>query len=149
MKNLIIVVIVLGGLLSWGCETDYPGEMYPEPNEKEEFRLKSGEIDEFNRSTGNISGKVFFAGSEIPVPGATDAETLAALMADELMIGVINSKTTAARLIPVPGKAAGEFVSFGGLFGESVIMKVRNAGKSARFVRFGGRIPAPIHSLKN
>jgi uncharacterized protein (UPF0210 family) len=70
-------------------------------------------------------------------------------MADELMIGVINSKTTAARLIPVPGKAAGEFVSFGGLFGESVIMKVRNAGKSARFVRFGGRIPAPIHSLKN
>jgi len=85
----------------------------------------------------------------VPVPGDTDAETLAAIMADELMIGVINSKTTAARLIPVPGKAAGEFVSFGGLFGESVIMKVRNAGKSARFVRFGGRIPAPIHSLKN
>jgi uncharacterized protein (UPF0210 family) len=85
----------------------------------------------------------------VPVPGDTDAETLAAIMADELMIGVINSKTTAARLIPVPGKTAGEFVSFGGLFGESVIMKVRNAGKSARFVRFGGRIPAPIHSLKN
>ena len=85
----------------------------------------------------------------VPVPGDTDAETLAAIMADELMIGVINSKTTAARLIPVPGKSAGEFVSFGGLFGESVIMNVRNAGKSARFVRFGGRIPAPIHSLKN
>ncbi len=85
----------------------------------------------------------------VPVPGNTDAETLAAVMADELMIGVINSKTTAARLIPVPGKAEGEFVSFGGLFGESVIMKIRNTGKSARFVRFGGRIPAPIHSLKN
>ena len=85
----------------------------------------------------------------VPVPGDTDAETLAAIMADELMIGVINSKTTAARLIPVPGKSAGEFVSFGGLFGESSIMKVRNAGKSARFVRFGGRIPAPIHSLRN
>jgi hypothetical protein len=53
------------------------------------------------------------------------------------------------RLIPVPGREAGEFVSFGGLFGESVIMKVRNSGKSARFVQFGGRIPAPIHSLKN
>jgi uncharacterized protein (UPF0210 family) len=85
----------------------------------------------------------------VPVPGDTDAETLAAIMADELMIGVINSKTTAARLIPVPGKAAGEFVSFGGLFGESVIMEIRNTGKSSRFVRFGGRIPAPIHSLKN
>ena len=85
----------------------------------------------------------------VPIPGGTDAETIAAIMADELMIGVINSKTTAARLIPVPGKAAGEFVSFGGLFGESVVMPVRNAGKSARFVQFGGRIPAPIHSLKN
>jgi uncharacterized protein (UPF0210 family) len=85
----------------------------------------------------------------VPVPGDTDADTLAAIMADELMIGVINAKTTAARLVPVPGKAAGEFVSFGGLFGESVILEVRNAGKSTRFVRFGGRIPAPIHSLKN
>ena len=85
----------------------------------------------------------------VPVPGDTDAETLAAIMADELMIGVINSKTTAARLIPVPGKKAGEFVSFGGLFGESVVLPIRNTGKSSRFVRFGGRIPAPIHSLKN
>jgi uncharacterized protein (UPF0210 family) len=85
----------------------------------------------------------------IPIPGDTPEETIAAIIADELMIGVINSKTTAARLIPVPGKAAGEFVSFGGLFGESVILPVRNTGKSARFVRFGGRIPAPIHSLKN
>ncbi|VGO21396.1 PFL family protein [Pontiella sulfatireligans] len=85
----------------------------------------------------------------VPIPGSTDAETIAAIMADELMIGVINSKTTAARLIPVPGKEAGEFVSFGGLFGESVVLPVRNTGKSARFVRFGGRIPAPIHSLKN
>ncbi len=85
----------------------------------------------------------------VPIPGDTDADTIAAIMADELMIGVINSKTTAARLIPVPGKKAGEFISFGGLFGESVVMPVRNTGKSARFVQFGGRIPAPIHSLKN
>jgi uncharacterized protein (UPF0210 family) len=85
----------------------------------------------------------------IPIPGDTPEETIAAIIADELMIGVINSKTTAARLIPVPGKAAGEFVSFGGLFGESVILSVRNTGQSARFVQFGGRIPAPIHSLKN
>jgi uncharacterized protein (UPF0210 family) len=85
----------------------------------------------------------------VPIPGDTSSETIAAIIADELMIGVINTKTTAARLIPVPGKAAGEFVSFGGLFGESVVLPVRNTGKSARFVRFGGRIPAPIHSLRN
>ena len=85
----------------------------------------------------------------VPIAGSTTAETIAAIMADELMIGVINSKTTAARLIPVPKKEAGEFVSFGGLFGESVILPVRNTGRSDRFVKFGGRIPAPIHSLKN
>ena len=85
----------------------------------------------------------------VPIPGDTPAETIAGLIADELMIGVINAKTTAARLIPAPGKQAGELVSFGGLFGESVVMPVRNPGKSARFARFGGRIPAPIHSLKN
>jgi uncharacterized protein len=65
------------------------------------------------------------------------------------VIGMINNKTTATRLIPVPGKAAGEFVAFGGLFGESAILPVRNSGQSARFVGFGGRIPAPIHSLRN
>jgi len=85
----------------------------------------------------------------VPIPGNTSPETIAAIIADELMIGVINSKTTAARLIPAPGKAAGELVSFGGLFGESVVLPVRNTGKSERFVRFGGRIPAPIHSLRN
>jgi uncharacterized protein (UPF0210 family) len=66
-----------------------------------------------------------------------------------MVIGMINNKTTAVRVIPVPGKVAGEFVSFGGLFGESVVMPVRNTGKSARFVAFGGKIPAPIHSLRN
>jgi len=85
----------------------------------------------------------------IPVPGDVDAETISALIADELAIGMINNKTTAARIIPVPGKKAGEMVSFGGLFGESVVMPVRNAGKSSRFINFAGRIPAPIHSLKN
>jgi uncharacterized protein (UPF0210 family) len=85
----------------------------------------------------------------VPIPGDTPAETIAAIMADELMIGVINSKTTAARLIPVPGRTAGDFVSFGGLFGESAVLPVRSTGQSKRLVRFGGRIPAPIHSLKN
>ena len=85
----------------------------------------------------------------IAIPGSVDANTIAAIIADEMVIGMINSKTTAVRVIPVPQKEAGEFVSFGGLFGESAIAEVRNAGKSARFVNFGGKIPAPIHSLRN
>ena len=85
----------------------------------------------------------------IAVPGSVDAVTLAAIIADEMAIGMINGKTTAVRLIPVPGKKAGEFVSFGGLFGESAIAPVRNIGKSARFIEFAGKIPAPIHSLRN
>ena len=85
----------------------------------------------------------------IAVPGTVDAKTLSAIIADEMAIGMINSKTTAVRIIPVPGTEAGELVSYGGLFGESVTMDVRNIGKSDRFVDFAGRIPAPIHSLKN
>lgn len=85
----------------------------------------------------------------IAVPGSVDSNTLSAIIADEMAIGMINSKTTAVRIIPVPGKEAGEFVSFGGLFGESVIIEVNNIGKSSRFINFAGRIPSPIHSLKN
>jgi uncharacterized protein (UPF0210 family) len=85
----------------------------------------------------------------IALPGSVDAATISAIIADEMAIGMINNKTTAVRVIPVPGKEAGEFVSFGGLFGESAIMPVRNVGKSARFIQFAGKIPAPIHSLRN
>jgi len=85
----------------------------------------------------------------IAIPGDTSGETIAAIMADEMAIGVINNKTTATRLIPVPDKQAGEQVSFGGLFGASVILPVHDAGGGDGFVRFGGRIPAPLHSLRN
>ncbi len=85
----------------------------------------------------------------VPIPGDTDADTISAIIADEMAIGMVNTKTTAARLIPVPGKKAGEHVSFGGLFGASPIMEVRNVNKSSRFIAWGGRIPAPIHSFKN
>ncbi len=85
----------------------------------------------------------------VAIPGSVDAETISALIADEMAIGMVNNKTTAARLIPVPGKEAGEHISFGGLFGASPIMPVRNVGKSSRFVGWGGRIPAPVHSFKN
>ena len=85
----------------------------------------------------------------IAVPGDTPAETLSALIADEMAIGVINNQTTSVRVIPVPGGQAGQRVEFGGLFGAGPIMEIRNSGASGRFVRFGGRIPAPIQSLNN
>ena len=83
------------------------------------------------------------------IPGSVDAETISAIIADEMALGMINNKTTAARIIPVPGKEVGDSVSFGGLFGASPIMEVRNVGKSSRFIGWGGRIPAPVHSFKN
>jgi uncharacterized protein (UPF0210 family) len=85
----------------------------------------------------------------IAIPGDTSAETIAAIIADEMAIGVMNNKTTGVRLIPVPGGKAGDFVEFGGLFGSATIMPVRNTGASADFVKLGGRIPAPIQSLRN
>ncbi len=85
----------------------------------------------------------------VAIPGSVDADTISAIIADEMALGMINCKTTAARLIPVPGKEAGDYVSFGGLFGASPIMPIRNIGKSSRFVAWGGRMPAPIHSFKN
>ena len=85
----------------------------------------------------------------VAIPGETSAETLSAIIADEMAIGVINKKTTATRLIPVPGKKAGEHAFFGGLLGESVIMPVNNASGENIFLRRGGLIPSPIHSLVN
>ncbi|MDR2443543.1 MAG: PFL family protein [Deltaproteobacteria bacterium] len=85
----------------------------------------------------------------VSLPGDTSPATLSALIADEMAIGVINHKTTAARLIPVPGKKAGEKVSYGGLLGQATIMEVRDYQEAADFISLGGRIPAPIHSLRN
>ena len=82
------------------------------------------------------------------VPGDTSASTLSAIIADEIAIGVINNKTTAVRVIPVHGKGVGESVEFGGLLGYAPIMKL-NGYSSENFIARGGRIPAPIHSLKN
>ena len=85
----------------------------------------------------------------IAISGKVDADTIAAIVADEMAIGVFNHKTTAVRLIPVPGKDVGEKAVFGGLFGEAHILEVRNLNRSAAFIGFGGRIPAPITSINN
>lgn len=84
----------------------------------------------------------------IAVPGDTPAETLAGLIADQAAIGMINNKTTAVRVIPVPGMKVGDWVEFGGLLGSSPIIEI-SGFSSVDFINRGGRIPAPIHSLKN
>ena len=84
----------------------------------------------------------------VAVPGDTTAEVISGLIADEIAIGVVNSKTTAVRVIPAIGKKVGDMVEFGGLLGSAPIMPI-STGSPARFIHRGGRIPAPIQSLKN
>ena len=84
----------------------------------------------------------------IVIPGDTTAEVIDAIIADEISIGVANTKTTAVRVIPAFGKKVGEIVNFGGLLGYAPVIKL-NEASPAIFVNRGGRIPAPIHSLKN
>ena len=84
----------------------------------------------------------------IAVPGDTPAETISAIIADEAAIGMVNNKTTAVRLLPAPGKAVGDTIEMGGLLGSAPVMPVHSES-SADFIARGGRIPAPLHSLKN
>ncbi|MBP3400879.1 MAG: PFL family protein [Clostridia bacterium] len=84
----------------------------------------------------------------IAIPGDTSANTIAGIIADEAAIGMVNNKTTAVRVIPAPGKKAGDSVNFGGLFGFAPIMNV-NSYCNDEFIERGGRIPAPLHSLRN
>ena len=84
----------------------------------------------------------------IVVPGDTTADAIAAIIADEAAIGMVNSKTTAVRVIPAIGKGIGEELDWGGLFGCGPVMKV-NTMSPSKFINRGGQIPAPLHSLKN
>ena len=84
----------------------------------------------------------------VAVPGDTTAEVISGLIADEIAIGVVNTKTTAVRVIPAIGKKVGDMVEFGGLLGAAPIMPIKT-GSPAKFINRGGRMPAPINSLKN
>jgi uncharacterized protein (UPF0210 family) len=84
----------------------------------------------------------------VVIPGDTPADVISGIIADEAAIGMVNSKTTAVRLIPAIGKQIGEELDFGGLLGSGPIMPVNTASPSI-FINRGGRIPAPMHSLKN
>ena len=85
----------------------------------------------------------------IVIPGDTAPSTISAIIADEAAIGMVNSKTTAVRVIPAIGKHDGEELEFGGLFGSGPIMKLHNDRSSEKFISRGGRIPAPMQALKN
>jgi uncharacterized protein (UPF0210 family) len=82
------------------------------------------------------------------IPGDIPEETIAAIIADELAIGIVNNKTTAVRLIPVPGKKAGDLLEFGGLLGTAPVMSV-NPYSARNFMRRGGRLPSTVTSLRN
>lgn len=82
------------------------------------------------------------------IPGDTPEETIAALIADEMAIGIVNDKTTAVRVIPVPGRKAGDLVAFGGLLGTAPVMAV-NPFSARAFLRRGGRLPPTATSLRN
>ena len=85
----------------------------------------------------------------IIIPGETSPATISAIIADEAAIGMVNSKTTAVRVIPAIGKQIGEELEFGGLLGSGPIMPLHNDKSSQKFIDRGGRIPAPMQSLKN
>lgn len=84
----------------------------------------------------------------VAIPGDVPATTISAIIADEMAIGTFNNKTTAVRIIPVPGKTVGDMVHYGGLLGSAPIMAV-NPASASLFIERGGRIPAPIHSMRN
>ncbi|MGN0113776.1 MAG: DUF711 family protein, partial [Acutalibacteraceae bacterium] len=84
----------------------------------------------------------------IAIPGDTPDEVISAIIADEAAIGMVNSKTTAVRVIPAIGKTVGDEVNYGGLFGSAPIMRV-NTSSPAKFINRGGQLPAPMQALKN
>ncbi|HWN09901.1 MAG TPA: PFL family protein [Pyrinomonadaceae bacterium] len=144
---LLTDAVKKGGAMASGCVGGMSGAFIPVSEDAgmiEAARLGALSLDKLEAWTSVCSVGI----DMVAVPGSTSAETISAIIADEMAIGVMNNKTTAVRIIPVPGREVGEMVEFGGLLGSAPIMAV-NAFSSADFIRRGGRIPAPIHSLRN
>jgi uncharacterized protein (UPF0210 family) len=144
---LLTDAVKKGGAMASGSVGGMSGAFIPVSEDAgmiEAARLGALSLDKLEAWTSVCSVGI----DMVAVPGSTSAETLSAIIADEMAIGVMNNKTTAVRIIPVPGLVVGEMVEFGGLLGSAPIMPV-NAYSSADFIRRGGRIPAPIHSLRN
>ncbi|PYS50752.1 MAG: hypothetical protein DMF68_06215 [Acidobacteria bacterium] len=144
---LLTDAVKKGGAMASGSVGGMSGAFIPVSEDAgmiEAARLGALSLDKLEAWTSVCSVGI----DMVAVPGSTSAETIAAIIADEMAIGVMNNKTTAVRIIPVPGKDAGETVEFGGLLGTAPIMPV-NKFSSDEFIKRGGRIPAPIHSLRN
>jgi uncharacterized protein (UPF0210 family) len=144
---LLTDAVKKGGAMASGSVGGMSGAFIPVSEDAgmiEAVRLGALSLDKLEAWTSVCSVGI----DMVAVPGSTSAETISAIIADEMAIGVMNNKTTAVRIIPVPGREVGELVEFGGLLGSAPIMAV-NAFSSTDFIRRGGRIPAPIHSLRN
>jgi uncharacterized protein (UPF0210 family) len=144
---LLMDAVKKGGAMASGNVGGLSGTFIPVSEDSGMIRaVKNGSLslDKLESLTSVCSvGLDMFA-----IPGDTPAETINAIIADELAIGIINNKTTAVRVIPVPGKKAGESVDFSGLLGEAPVMEV-NPRSAKEFLKRGGRMPAPITSMRN
>jgi uncharacterized protein (UPF0210 family) len=145
---LLIDAVKKGGAMASGNVGGLSGTFIPVSEDTGMIRaVRAGalSLDKLEALTSVCSvGLDMFA-----VPGDTPAEVIAALIADELSIGVVNSKTTSVRIIPVPGAKPGDIVHFGGLLGSAPVMKVATKFACPRFIRRQGRIPSPLLALRN
>lgn len=144
---LLMDAVKKGGAMASGNVGGLSGTFIPVSEDAgmiEAVRKKALSLDKLEALTAVCSvGLDMFA-----IPGDTPEETINALIADELAIGIVNDKTTSVRVIPVPGKKPGDMVKFGGLLGTAPVMKV-NKYSAAHFLKRGGRLPAPLTSLRN
>ena len=144
---LLIDAVKKGGAMASGNVGGLSGTFIPVSEDScmnEAVRLGALSIEKLEALTAVCSVGL----DMIAIPGDTPAETISAIIADELAIGVVNSKTTGVRLIPVPGKTRGDYVNFGGLLGETYIMDI-SAFSSYDFIMRGGRMPGPITGMRN
>src|SRR6266849_227291 len=144
---LLTDAVKKGGAMASGSVGGMSGAFIPVSEDAgmiEAARLGALSLDKLEAWTSVCSVGI----DMVAVPGSTSAETISAIIADEMAIGVMNNKTTAVRIIPVPGRVVGDMVEFGGLLGSAPIMAVSRFS-SDQFIRRGGRIPAPVQSLRN
>jgi uncharacterized protein (UPF0210 family) len=144
---MLVDAVKKGGMMASSCTGGLSGAFIPVSEDQGMVAaIKAGAL---NLEKLEAMTAVCSVGLDmIAIPGNTPASTIAAIIADECAIGVINTKTTGVRIIPVPEKQAGDYVSWGGLLGGSYILSV-NSFSAERFIARGGRIPAPVVSVRN
>ncbi len=144
---MLVDAVKKGGMMASSCTGGLSGAFIPVSEDHamvEAVRVGALSLEKLEALTAVCSVGL----DMVAVPGDTPPSTLSAIIADECAIGTINNKTTGVRIIPVPGKQAGEYVSWGGLLGGSYILAV-NEFSADRFIARGGRIPAPTIAIKN